>query len=101
MGNSNGFRRFGRKIFRAGFQGSSLLAKHSKRGKVTRVALLTTLIAFLTSIFNGGFGKIASGLSQILALFEKTEQETKEGNEKKVEKEFRDIEKGERPKWDE
>lgn len=51
-------------------------------------------------IFGGGMKEVSGLLDKILGMFRKTEAERKQENEKAVEDEFRNIEKGGRPRWD-
>ena len=51
-------------------------------------------------IFAGGIKDVTNLFDKIVSLFRKTSAERKQENEKEVDDEFREIEKGERPKWD-
>lgn len=54
----------------------------------------------LTWVFGGGFKEVSALIDKVAGLFRKTEAEKKQENEKEVRDEFKKIEEGGRPKWD-
>jgi len=73
--------------------------RFQKARRVVKVGIITAILTFLSSLLSAPT-KIADAIEKIYRLLGKTLSQKKEENEKNVGKEFDDIDKGGRPKWD-
>lgn len=71
------------------------LRSRKRRKQIKKVAILTAILAFLTSLFNNG----GSLLKQVVALFRENPVTTKQKIDQANEAETRERAQGGRPKW--